>query len=331
LVGVVDTGVDAAHPDLVGRVLPGADIYETGIDASTDNDGHGTRMAGVIAGTNSGNDGILGIAPEARILPIRIVTEYGSTTANKIAEGIQEAVNRGARVINVSWAHCSKDDPTSAINYAISKDVVVVAGSGNTAMGHSGVCWPANIPGVIAVTGTDRSGVFWAGSTQGPEAVVSAPATDILSAIPRAVSSSQYSIGNGTSDSTAIVSGIAALLRAKYPNMSAANVINRIIRTADDAGPAGRDAQYGYGKVNALKALTQDVPEVKTNPLVSGTSSSAPATTSAAVPQMEYASGSPTNTQGKNDRSVIYIGVGAGLAIVLLTIFVIRGRRTRLP
>lgn len=325
VVGVVDTGVDASHPDLAGRIIPGIDLYDSNGNGQTDKDGHGTSMAGIIAGTGSGTDGILGIAPEAKILPVKITDRESTATAESIKLGIQKAVDHGAKVINVSWATATTLESNSIIDYALSKDVVIVAGAGNTSLGQTEVCWPANTSGVIAVTATDRSGSFWSGSAKGPEAVVSAPGTDIISTSPRELYASGYNLGEGTSASSAIVSGIAALIRAKYPNMSAANVINRMIRTADDAGPSGRDPQYGYGKVNALKALTQDVPEVKSNPLITASESTG-SSPSANSLGMVYATNPPSKKQSKNGNALIYTVAGVAALILTLTAFRIRAR-----
>ncbi|MEK8109632.1 S8 family serine peptidase [Micromonospora sp. M12] len=113
------------------------------------------------------------------------------------------------------------------------------------------------------MTGTTRGGAFWSGSVQGPEAVVAAPGDRIYNV----ANEKGYGWGDGTSDATAIVSGLAALIRAKYPNLDAANVINRIIRTSRDAEPSGRDPQYGFGVIDPVKALTANVPPVTANPL----------------------------------------------------------------
>jgi membrane-anchored mycosin MYCP len=327
VVAVVDTGVDATHPDLVGRVLPGVQPNNSSANGQLDEDGHGTSMAGTIAGTNSGGKGILGIAPEAKILPVKVSEGKAIAKPAEVAAGIRDAVDRGAKVINISWSGSAPANARADINYALSKDVVVVAGSGNVSAGQQGVGWPANVPGVIAVTGTDRSGNIWSGSTQGIEAVVSAPATDIISASPRSVYASQYNTGDGTSSSSAIVAGIVALVRAKYPNMSAINVINRIIKTADDAGPIGRDAQYGFGRVNALKALTQDVPEVNANPLVIASGSVQPSSTD--TPKMIYASETPGNNASGGRASRVLPYVGIGLVVLLLAVFAIRIRSGR--
>jgi subtilisin family serine protease len=224
-------------------------------------------MAGIIAAGKARSEGVLGIAPDAKILPIKDRSKHVSSTAAQIECGIQTAVDQGAKVINLALGTSPPRDSAKAIQYALDHDVVIVASAGNTTAGDTEVMWPAKVPGVIAVTGVDKTGVFWSGSVQGPEAVVAAPATDIIATDSRLVYASGYSSGSGTSDATAIVSGVAALIRSKYPSMSAANVINRIITTADDAGPPGRDPQYGFGTVNALRALTANVPEVASNPL----------------------------------------------------------------
>jgi hypothetical protein len=120
---------------------------------------------------------------------------------------------------------------------------------------------------VIAVTGLTQSGEFWTGSSRGPQAVLSAPAEEIQALAPVALYPSGYLIGNGTSASSAPVSGVAALVRAHFPKLNAANVINRLIRTADDKGPKGRDDQYGFGVVDPVRALTATVAPVTSNPL----------------------------------------------------------------
>jgi type VII secretion-associated serine protease mycosin len=321
LVAVIDSGVDASHPDLRGQVVPGLRSDGGSGDGRADEDGHGTHMAGIIAARNAGRDGVLGVAPGAKILPIKTMEGSGEPSRAAVVAGIRAAADRGAKVINISIAGIGSGEEIEAINYALSKDAVVVAGAGNTSRGHQSVMSPANIPGVIAVTGLDQRGSFWSGSAQGPEAVVAAPAEEILNAdIP---SMSRYSIGDGTSDASAIVSGVAALIRARYPDLDAANVINRIIRTADDAGPAGRDPQYGFGRINPLRALTASVPEVEKNPLLDG----------AALPPVEESDSDDDkafdvteygNRSGPTDQQVLVIGIAiAGVLLVLLVVAVV--------
>lgn len=328
IVAVVDSGVDATHPDLRGQVLPGGRSYGASGDGRADEDGHGTHMAGIIAAANAATDGVDGIAPGAKILPIKIKKGKDPASDQAQAQGIRMAVDGGARVINLSVGGPGAASPEEeqAIAYALERDVVVVASAGNTAKGESAVISPANIPGVIAVTGTTRGGAFWSGSVRGPEAVVAAPGDGILNIGPN----HGYGWGDGTSDSAAIVSGVAALVRSKYPDLNAANVINRIIRTARDAGPAGRDTQYGFGRIDPVAALTADVPTVSENPLLDR---AAPAGGTAQAAEDDTFDVTKYGDQGgPTDQQVVVIAAGIGLVLVILlalVIFLIRNRRRR--
>lgn len=271
VVGVIDTGVEATHPDLRGQVLPGVGLGKGAgpAGAAVDSDGHGTGIAGTIAAKGGGAMRALGIAPAAKILPVRVVDKGYATTA-AIDDGIRWATDHGARVINLSVAAstAAPDSTREAVAYALGKDVVVVAGAGNRPEGHTIVGTPANIPGVIAVGATSESGGLWSGSVTGPEMVITAPGVEVVAPGSRAAGiRSGYVAGTGTSSATAVVSGAAALIRARFPRLKAPDVINRLITTADDAGPAGRDDQYGYGRLDILRALTARVPSVSANPL----------------------------------------------------------------
>ncbi|MFG1843500.1 type VII secretion-associated serine protease mycosin [Micromonospora sp. NPDC049175] len=337
VVAVIDSGVDANHPDLKGQVLPGGRSDGGSGDGRVDAQGHGTHMAGIIAATNAGPDGVDGIAPGAKILPIRLddsAEDDAPYNDALVSRGIRMAVDGGAKVINISLGKPSAVSPeeVSAIQYAWEHDVVVVVAAGNIANGSVKVEAPASVPGVIAVTGTTRGGKFWSGSVQGPEAVVAAPGDDIYN-VGR---DKGYGWGDGTSDSAAIVSGIAALIRSKYPNLDAANVINRIIRTARDAGPAGRDPQYGFGLIDPVTALSANVPPVAANPLLdpaaapaqTAPAQPAPAPTGDATEEFDVTQhgdrGGPTDQQ----VMVVVIGVAVVLALLLgLVVFLIWNRR----
>jgi type VII secretion-associated serine protease mycosin len=277
-VAVVDTGVDGGHPDLKGRVLPGIELGDKASpdprgDGRTDSDGHGTGMASLIAGSGHGVNSVLGIAPQARILPVRIAqTKNGSFQPADVYQGVRWAIDHGADIVNMSLGgERSTDAPwkKQLVDYAISKDVVLIAAAGNTGQGDRRVAEPASIQGVVSVSGITRSGRFWKGSARGPEVVVSAPAERLPMAAPSSVSDSGYVLADGTSGATALVSGVAALIRSAFRDISANDVINRLIRTAEDRGPAGRDEEYGYGVIDARAALEGDVPSVAHHPLVS--------------------------------------------------------------
>lgn len=268
-VAVLDTGVDGSNPAFSGRLLPGVDLDDPEGSAYTDTYGHGTAMAGIIAASGAG-DGPMGVAPDATILPVRVAKDERGDKDFLVPIAIKYAVDQGAKVINISLGGpgVAPTDMKQALQYAFQHDAVVVAAVGNVVNGDHGVTVPADYPGVVAVTGTNRSETFWTGSIQGPEAVLSAPAEDIVSTQSAQVGSEPYRAADGTSDSAAIVSGVAGLIRSKYPKLDAANVINRLIRTAGDKGPVGRDPQYGFGVVDPVKALTAEVAPVDQNPLV---------------------------------------------------------------
>ena len=177
------------------------------------------------------------------------------------------AVDNGARVINISLGSTSPEWPQSwdaAFLYAEQKDVVIVAAAGNRVGGNVQVGAPATIPGVLTVAGLDRKGAASIdSSSQGISIGVAAPAEDLVGGLP----GGGYADWAGTSGATPIVSGVAALIRSKWPEMSASQVINRIVSTAKDAGAPGKDPLYGFGVLNAEAALKADVPETKVNPL----------------------------------------------------------------
>ncbi len=266
-VAVLDSGVSPDVPELAGRLLPGTDPL--GGNGQEDEVGHGTAMASLIAGAGNGPDRILGVAPDAKILPVQLVRgkDMSAFTHFVTIQGVHWAIDHGARVVNMSYG---APDPTKGGNwetdleqYALDHNAVLVASTGNKPkdkeMGE-----PADIPGVVAVSGLSPGGESWSGSVNGPETVVSAPAEHI----PSAALNRGHAVASGTSSATALVSGELALIMSRFPHISAADAINRLIRTTDDRGPAGRDPDYGFGAADPLKALTANVPHVKANPLL---------------------------------------------------------------
>jgi serine protease len=265
-VAVIDSGVNADHVDLQGQVMNGLDLVDAGGDGDTDLVGHGTTVAAIIAGRSDDGAGVVGIAPKAKILPVRVLDrENRYDDALIVAKGVRWAVDHGARVINLSLGgNGSSPALAAALDYAFAKDVVVVACTGNASASTTGGVWyPAREPGVIAVAGMDRDGDrLWSGSITGKETVVTAPATNLIGA-----RGDDYWAVQGTSFAAPMVAGTAALIRSRWPTMPAGEVVNRIIKTAKDRGPAGHDAQYGYGMVDPAGALTAEIPAVLRNPL----------------------------------------------------------------
>ncbi|MEV0805645.1 type VII secretion-associated serine protease mycosin [Micromonospora sp. NPDC050200] len=265
-VAVIDSGVDGSHPDLAGQVLPGIDLVSPAGSDEPDPVGHGTTVASLIAGRNDDKKGVVGLAPDARILPVRVLDDENRyDDAMIVAKGVRWAVDNGARVINLSLGG-SGDSPAlaAALDYAFARDVVVVACTGNVATSTSPEVWyPAREPGVIAVAGLEGSSdILWSGSITGHATTLTAPATRLVGARPGG-----YWGVQGTSFASPLVAATAALVRARFPEMSAGDVVNRLLATAKDVGPTGRDDRFGYGVVDPVAALTADVPLVHRNPL----------------------------------------------------------------
>ncbi|WP_234590014.1 S8 family serine peptidase [Micromonospora sp. MH99] len=332
VVAVVDTGIDANHPDLRGQVLAGHGTNVTAAaDGRRDDDkelGHGTKMAGAIAGRGGDAMQALGIAPAAKILPISMGTKFDG---QDVVLGVRWAADNGADVINLSLGDEEAASPelVAAINYALSKDAVVVASAGNVEQGDRQVTSPANIPGVVAVTGFDKRGDFFGGSVQGPEAVIAGPMDSIIGPVPKVVSPNGYSLGSGTSSAAALISGVVALIRAKYPKLDAPNVISRLIETARDAGPAGRDPQFGFGRVDPLAALTRSVPAVTANPLLKGEEAGPTRAGGATRPGDDDG---PAVEFGVSNKAgaIVQAGLCLGVPIIgLIVLFVVLRRRKR--
>ncbi|WP_410810199.1 type VII secretion-associated serine protease mycosin [Micromonospora sp. 067-2] len=279
IVAVPDTGVDP-HPDLRNNLLAGTDVITGGGgDGRDDRDSHGTSMAGLIAAHGRGGRlGALGIAPEAKILPIYNSPPHGDGEPDDLARGIEYAIANGADVISISSVGGSSSRLHQAILTALDANIIIVAGVGNLPRDQT-VGYPASEEGVIAVGGVDRAGQHAAVSVTGPQIDVVAPAVDIYSTS----YDGKYSKGTGTSSATAIVAGAAALIRSKYPYLPAQEVAHRLTATAIDKGPPGRDDEYGYGVIDLVAALTADVPPLGFES-VSPPAGAGPTTTAGAQP-----------------------------------------------
>lgn len=320
VVAVIDSGVDSDHPDLRGKVLPGIDLVDEGGDGHTDEVGHGTGVAALIAGHDD-PAGVVGIAPGAKILPVRVLDQDNRyDDGSTVAKGLRWAVDHGARVANLSLGSAKHSaDLADAIQYAYDHDVVVVACGGNVGVEKTDEIWyPASEPGVIAVTGLDQEGRFWKSSLHGPQSVVSAPAVKLVGARPGG-----YWKVQGTSFAAPMVSAAATLVRSHWPDMSAANVVNRLIRTARDKGPEGRDDRYGFGVVDPVGALTNPVASVRKNPL--------DITPPSRPPSAEWRSSPAAKQIVESDDSSAWwwIGFGGlgGVAVTVTAAAVLRRRR----
>ena len=275
-VAVIDTGVNGEVAELKGAVTGGTDVSGLGTPNGQtpvgEDPNHGTMVASLLAGRGTGEgNGVIGVAPEADLLTASVAfgQETGAEKSNddQIAEAVRWAVDSGADVINMSLTRNTRDWPESwddAFLYAFEHDVVVVAAAGNRGSGTSEVGAPATIPGVLTVAGVDKEkNASFDASSQGITIAVAAPSEDLVGVLP----DGSYVQWSGTSAAAPIVSGLAALVRSEFPDLSAANVIERLIRTADPHGQSVPSPLYGWGIIDPVPALTAEVPEIEDNPL----------------------------------------------------------------
>ncbi|MFI6331814.1 type VII secretion-associated serine protease mycosin [Micromonospora chersina] len=259
-VAVIDSGVSPTHPLLRGRVLTGEDFNQLAkLNGQCDLVGHGTLIAGIIAGKEGTGTPFTGIAPEARILPVRVLADnqkaFDESIPAEIGKAIRWAVDHDADVINLSLV--TLDDPAlrAAVDYALGKGVILVAAAGNRQENQQDQpAYPAAYPGVIAVAGVDENGGHVGSSVTGDYVDIAAPGLNIVGPAPQGAGYLAEPNG-GTSFATGYVSGVAALVRAAHPDISPRDVAFRLTRTADNP-PDGHNALVGYGVVNPYRAVT---------------------------------------------------------------------------
>lgn len=255
-VAVEDSGVRFDHPDLVGRLRGDGFNFVADSGDVSDDLGHGTEVAGLIAANSNNGVGIAGISWAANILPVKIANAQGSIDANAAAEGIYYAVEHGARILNLSYGgETSSGVLEDAVVYALSNQVTVVAAAGNAPDGA--LEYPAAYPGVIAVTATDAGDQLAFFDSYGPYVTLSAPGQDIYTTALNKDGSGDYSLHSGTSFSSPIVAGTAALMLTINPYLRPAQIKNALVQTADKVYPPDPDYYYCYGagRLNALQAL----------------------------------------------------------------------------
>jgi type VII secretion-associated serine protease mycosin len=262
VVAVLDSGVDAEHPQLRGRVLPGRDFFRTGdLPGDVDCVSHGTAVGSIVAAGPAPGVGFRGVAPGARILPVRITDRQAGDTGEPtpidpavMARGIRYAVDRGARVVNLSLSGYG-DFPVvrKAVGYAHARDVLLVAAVGNRQDRGAGPAYPAAYPGVLGVGGIDLTGARSAGSQVGRYVDVVAPGTGVLGA----TRAGGHAYRDGTSFAAPFVAGTAALVRAAWPRLTAPEVVERIMATAAPARGGRGSPEYGAGVVDPYRAVTE--------------------------------------------------------------------------
>lgn len=253
VVAVVDTGVDYTHPDLAGRVDTANDRDFVGADLDAmDDNGHGTHVAGIIAATMDNSIGIAGLAPECRILPVKVLGSNGDGDTLLVSAGIKDAADKGAKIINLSLAGPADQSMADAVRYAQQKGCVVVAAAGNE--GLSGASYPARYDDVVGVGATNRANAraTWSavGSNYGTGVDVAAPGDGVFSTLP----GSRYGAMSGTSMASPFVAAVAALVLSADPSLdgSPTAVIARVL---DSATPLAPSMGMGHGLLNARDAV----------------------------------------------------------------------------
>ncbi|WP_051713123.1 S8 family peptidase [Spirillospora albida] len=269
-VAVLDTGVDRRHPDLTGRVVSGPDLAGGARRPGGRYWGlHGTSMASIIAGHGHGpglSEGMMGVAPQSRILSVRVTLEnddplrrgdqQAAGDRDPVAQGIRYAVDQGADIINMSLgggrpAYNGSRSGESAIRYALGKGVVLIASAGNDGSSANRKNFPAAYPGVIAVGALDKRLRVWKDSNRHPYVAVCAPGVDIVSAD----AGGGYIVGSGTSASSAMVAGVAALVRSRYPDLDPEDVRRALVQGSPARAGRPTGSSTCAGPVDAVRTL----------------------------------------------------------------------------
>jgi membrane-anchored mycosin MYCP len=322
-VAVIDTGVDNTNVQLKTAVdaSSGANYLAvpkdvTGADRKRaqsptyDEVGHGTKVAGIIAARPRPGTGFVGLAPDAKIIPLKQNNAEGKGTPQMMARAIRKAVDEGARVINISQdtkGARSQSDLELAVAEAIRRDVVVVASAGNDgADGKSKRTYPASYRGVLAVAASDRNNERAYFSQSGDFVGVAAPGVEMVSTVPKG----GQCVDNGTSFAAPYVAGVAALIRAKHPDWNQQEVVAQIEQTAE-RGVNGRDRYIGWGVIDPVKALTDDEQKIE-RPSIDNSSAKN-------IPKPDP--GKFTLGETPHERSVrlATYALGAGVVVVAIT------------
>jgi len=268
IIAILDTGVDLNHPDLNDKIYSsGYDFVNDDADATDDN-AHGTHVAGIAAAETHNSEGIAGVAWNCKILPVKVLDALGLGYSYDVADGIIWAADNGADVMNISLGLPIESlFLEDAVKYAYDKDIVIVAAAGNYEPWESSDVWyPAAYDDYcLAVAATDYNDLRPSWSSFGPEVDVAAPGARIISAVPTWLWGPDYipyAWGDGTSMAAPHVAGLAALIKSVKPSLTAAQIMNVIRYSADDVNfvnNLGVDNYIGYGRINSAKALVPTV------------------------------------------------------------------------
>ena len=260
IIAVVDSGINEAHPEFAGRLVPGYNFTDAEHPNDlTDMSGHGTHVAGILAAALDNKQGVAGVCPNCRLMPIKVLNKSNIGSWSQLAQGITYAVDNGAQILNLSLGTpVASETLTYAIEYAIERGVIVVAAAGNN--GSDAPYYPAALNGVVAVGATNQKDERWAKSDFGSYIDLVAPGQIIYSTYNDLDNIYQgYTYMSGTSMAAPFVSGVAGLLLSIAPDLSADEVVEAMTLGAEDLGVSGWDTEFGYGRVNAVGALMAPV------------------------------------------------------------------------
>jgi thermitase len=259
VIAVIDSGIHLDHPEFAGRLAAGYDFIEED-SVPNDGSGHGTHVAGVIAAALDNDEGIAGVCPNCRLMPVKVLNNNNLGSWSQLAQGILFAVDNGARVLNLSLgASVPSATVASAVDYAVQSGVTVIAAAGN--YNSDAPFYPAALDGVIAVGATTKKGLRWSKSDYGSYIDLVAPGDLIYSTYHDMDNIYHgYTYMSGTSMAAPFVSGVAGLLLSVGPKLSAADIEDALLLGAEDLGAEGWDPEFGHGRVNAMGSLLSPVP-----------------------------------------------------------------------
>ena len=247
LIGVLDTGVDANHPDLQGKVLAGSSLSDVDL---MDDIGHGTEVSGIIAANTNNNQGIAGITWNTKIVSLKITDEYGQAKVSALVTALEQAYLKGVKIVQISLSTNQFSQVLkNTIQEAHDRGILIVSTSGNT--GIEELRYPATFDGVIGVGAVNESKQLESYSTTGEHVTLVAPGSYIYTTS----SNSTYNKVSGTSFSAPQIAGAAALVWSINPRLTNDQIKEILIRSAEDLGDIGKDKKYGYGILNAARAV----------------------------------------------------------------------------
>jgi subtilisin family serine protease len=258
IIAVIDSGINAEHPEFAGRLVPGYDFVNKD-PVPEDTSGHGTHIAGIIAAALDNGEGMAGVCPSCRLMPIKVLNDENLSSWSRVVEGIHFAIDHGAQIINISVGSIIPSETLAvAVERAVENGVIVIASAGNYS--SDVLYYPAALDGVIAVGATTRKGELWSRSDYGSYVDLVAPGEAIYSTYHDLDNLYQgYTYMSGTSMAAPFVSGVAGLLLSVAPKLKAGDIAEALILGAVDLGEPGKDAVFANGRVNAMRSLKAPV------------------------------------------------------------------------